>query len=140
MRVLGRSLVDALDLFRRHSHLSVLANFQAEPMAIAYGKQKQTGSVSRSLQAPLSPRSADLIGNLRLHRLSDDHRHRLAQEIAVLGVQGLGDFFRIAKLLLSAIVVLPRQSIWSSTDESGEHVRSPWCEVSVEPECLISAT
>jgi len=45
------------------------------------------GPVGAALAAP----GADLGRDLGLHQLGGDHRHRLAQEVAVLGDQGLGD-------------------------------------------------
>jgi hypothetical protein len=48
-------------------------------------------SVGRASIGHLPLAGADLAGDLCLHDLGGDHRHGLAQEVAVLVDQGLGD-------------------------------------------------
>jgi hypothetical protein len=47
--------------------------------------------VARARLAHLASTGADLARDLGLHQLGGDHRHRLAQEVGMLGDQGLGD-------------------------------------------------
>ena len=83
----------------------------ARPIAVAVG-----GPGLRHLAPP----GADLGGDLGLHQLPGDHRHRLPEEIGVLLDQGLGhDLGARHALPLGHRGASFRQSTCRSTDESG---------------------
>lgn len=96
----------------RHSQLDLPDPGLPEALPVAV-------SVCCPLGAPLAPGSADLAGNLGLHQLGGDHRHRVAQEVGVLGDQGLGDDLGGRHALLLGHRGAPSSvGIGPSTDES----------------------
>jgi len=111
----------------RHRQLDLPDPGLPQPLPVAV-------AVCCSLHASLSPPGADLAGDLGLHQLRGDHRHRLAQEVGVLGDQGLGDDLGGRHALALGHRGVLSSLTWWSTDESGARggrnfVPAPTCQL-----------